>query len=76
MIEEPGLDERPESKPIGALIHEFNNSLAPATLLTDLLLATEISKEKRLGMLRQIQKSLAQAKTIIGEIEDQIASKK
>ncbi|MCH8202790.1 MAG: hypothetical protein IH996_06770 [Proteobacteria bacterium] len=76
MIEEPGLDERPESKPIDALIHNLNNALAPATLLTDLLLATEISEEKRLGMLRQIQKSLAQAKTIIGEIEDQIASKK
>ncbi len=76
MIEEPGLDERPESKPIDALIHNLNNALAPATLFTDLLLATEISEEERLGMLRQIQKSLAQAKTIIGEIEDQIASKK
>ena len=76
MIEEPGLDERPEPKPIGALIHDLNNALAPATLFTDLLLATEISEEERLGMLRRIQKSLAQAKAIIGEIEDQIASKK
>lgn len=76
MIEEPGLDERPESKPIGALIHDLNNALAPATLLTDLLLATEISEEKRLDYMKRIQKSLAQAKTIIGEIEDQIASKK
>ena len=70
------MDERPESKPIGALIHDLNNALAPATLLMDLLLATEISEEKRLDYMKRIQKSLAQAKTIIGEIEDQIASKK
>ena len=70
------MNEGPESKPIGALVHDLNNALAPATLLTDLLLATEISEEKRLDYLKRIQKSLAQAKTIIGEIEAQLASKK
>ena len=66
------MNESNEEKSIGTLVHDLNNALAPATLLTDLLLATEISEEKRLDYLERIQRSVAQAKTIIGRIEEQI----
>ncbi len=68
------MGEKYEEKSIGALVHDLNNALAPATLLTDLLLATEMSDEKRIEYLKRIQKSIERGKAIICRIEERIAA--
>lgn len=66
------MGEKYEGRSIGTLVHDLNNALAPATLLTDLLLATEMSDKKRIEYLKRIQKSIERGKAIIGKIEEQI----
>ena len=68
------MDETNEVNSLAVLVHDLNNALSPATLLTDLLLATEVTEEKRLDYMKRIQNSVARAKAIIGRIEEQIAA--
>ncbi len=74
LTQEPDLDETNEVNSLAVLVHDLNNALSPATLLTDLLLATEVTEEKRLDYMKRIQNSVARAKVIIGRIEEQIAA--